>query len=75
MCVICTLTSTNIFSLLRTHVVISVYSSEGKTPGEEELNTTLGQLQFPLVSSVKIGKHEESKSSKYFSTVAQQIAI
>lgn len=69
------LAPTNIFSHLRTHVVISVYSSEDKTSGEEELKTTLGQLQFPLVSSVKIGQHEESKSSKFISTVAQKIAI
>lgn len=68
-------TQTKIFFLLRTHVVISVYSSEDKTPGEEELKTTFEQLQFPPVSSVKIGQHEESKSSKYFSTLAQQITI
>ena len=55
--------------------MISVYSSEDKTPGEEELKTTFEQLQFPPVSSVKIGQHEESKSSKYFSTLAQQITI
>lgn len=49
-------------SLFRTHVVMSVYSSDDKTLGKEELTTLLDQLKFPLVSSVKIGHHEESKS-------------
>lgn len=50
------------FGHKQTHVVMSVYSSEDKIPGEEELKTTFEQLQFPPVSSVKIGQHEESKS-------------
>lgn len=74
LCFVCSLhdISTNLY--FRTQVVMSVYSPDSKAPSEGVIRAMLEQLKFALVS-VKIGNHEELKSSKYFSTRAQQTPL